>query len=79
MLAVTDGGRQLVLERHDGVRERLGELLTMLSQEQRDALDLAARVALPVINSLIDVETTQPTVYSTVSNTARTPRLSWEA
>lgn len=56
LVAVTDGGRQLVLERQDGVRERLGELLTMLSQEQRDALDLAARVALPIITSLIDVE-----------------------
>jgi DNA-binding MarR family transcriptional regulator len=56
LVAVTDGGRQLVLERQDGVRERLGELLTMLSQHQRDALDLAARVALPVINILIDVE-----------------------
>jgi DNA-binding MarR family transcriptional regulator len=56
LVAVTDGGRQLVLERQNDVREHLGELLTMLSQDQRDALDLAARVALPVINILIAVE-----------------------
>jgi DNA-binding MarR family transcriptional regulator len=56
LVTVTDGGRQLVLERQDDVREHLGELLTMLSQDQRDALDLAARVALPVINILIAVE-----------------------
>jgi DNA-binding MarR family transcriptional regulator len=56
LVTVTDGGRQLVLERQDRVRERLGELLAMLAQHQRDALDLAARVALPVINILIDVE-----------------------
>ena len=56
LVTVTDGGRQLVLERQDRVRERLAELLTMLAQHQRDALDLAARVALPVINVLIDVE-----------------------
>jgi DNA-binding MarR family transcriptional regulator len=59
LVTVTDGGRQLVLDRQDGVRERLGELLMMLSQHQRDALDLAARVALPVINILIDVEAAQ--------------------
>ena len=59
LVTVTDGGRQLVLERQDGVRERLGELLTMLSQDQCDALDLAARVALPVINCLIEVEAAQ--------------------
>jgi DNA-binding MarR family transcriptional regulator len=56
LVTVTDGGRQLVLERQNDVREHLGELLTMLSQDQRDALDLAARVALPVINILIAVE-----------------------
>src|SRR5262249_48947585 len=56
LVEVTDGGRQLVLARQDGVRDRLGELLLMLSQEQRDALDLAARVALPIITALIDVE-----------------------
>jgi DNA-binding MarR family transcriptional regulator len=56
LVTVTDGGRQLVLERQAGVRERLGELLTMLSREQRDRLELAARVALPIITSLIDVE-----------------------
>jgi DNA-binding MarR family transcriptional regulator len=56
LVTVTDGGRQLVIERQDRVRERLGELLTMLSQDRRDALELAARVALPVINVLIDIE-----------------------
>jgi DNA-binding MarR family transcriptional regulator len=56
LVVVTDGGRRLVLEREHGVRERLRELLTILSQEHRDALDLAARVALPIITTLVDVE-----------------------
>jgi DNA-binding MarR family transcriptional regulator len=59
LVTVTEGGRELVLERQDEVRARLADLLTVLSQDQCDALELAARVALPVINCLIDVEAAQ--------------------
>jgi DNA-binding MarR family transcriptional regulator len=56
LVAVTDGGRRLVLERQDGVRARLAELLALLPADKRDALGLAARVALPVLTELIDVD-----------------------
>jgi DNA-binding MarR family transcriptional regulator len=56
LVEVTEGGRRLVLDRQDVVRARLAELLGMLGQEQRDALGLAARVALPVLTQLIDAD-----------------------
>lgn len=56
LVALSDGGRALVLERQGEVRARLRELLTMLPAGQGDALCLAARVALPIITSLIDIE-----------------------
>ena len=56
LVEISDGGRSLVLEHQDAVRARLRELLTMLPDGQADALSLAARVALPIIDKLIELE-----------------------
>ena len=56
LVEISDGGRSLVLEHQDAVRARLRELLTMLPDGQADALSLAARVALPIIVKLIELE-----------------------
>lgn len=56
LVALSDGGRALVLERQGDVRVRLRELLAMLPAGQGDALCLALRVALPIIASLNDIE-----------------------
>ena len=56
LVSITEVGRRLVLARQDGVRERLRESLALLPSGQRDALRLAAHVALPIVESLIDIE-----------------------
>ena len=56
LVAISEGGRRLVLERQDEVRARLRELLTMLPAGEGDALCLASHVALPIITKLIDIE-----------------------
>lgn len=52
LIGVTEDGVALMEQRAAARRERLGRLLDSLSDDDRDALALAARVALPVLQSL---------------------------
>lgn len=52
LIGVTEEGLALMEQRAAARRERLGRLLETLDDEERDALTLAARVALPVLQSL---------------------------
>ena len=54
LVAITDGGRALVLDRQNGFRDRLGDALSALPVEQRDGLRLAAHVALPIVTQLVE-------------------------
>jgi DNA-binding MarR family transcriptional regulator len=56
LVSITDAGRQLFLDGRTGVHERLGHLIARLPDEQRASLHLAARVALPILDTLIDTE-----------------------
>lgn len=56
LVAITDGGRRLVLDQQDRVRDRLGELLALLPEDQRCALRLAAHVVLPIVGKLIELD-----------------------
>jgi DNA-binding MarR family transcriptional regulator len=53
LVSITDAGRQLFLDGREGVHDRLGRLLTQLSETDRATLHLAARVALPIVEALI--------------------------
>jgi DNA-binding MarR family transcriptional regulator len=53
LIGITDAGVALFDERLAVRRERLGRILTTLDDEDRDALALAARVALPVLQRLV--------------------------
>jgi DNA-binding MarR family transcriptional regulator len=66
LVEISDGGRSLVLEHQDAVRARLRELLTMLPDGQADALSLAARVALPIIAKLIELESARARALTSV-------------
>lgn len=52
LVAITDAGRELVEERRHSLRIRLAELLSSLSSDELAALELATRVALPIITRL---------------------------
>ncbi|WP_240431344.1 MarR family winged helix-turn-helix transcriptional regulator [Mycobacterium kyogaense] len=52
LIGVTEDGIALMNARAAARRERLAKLLAAISDEERDALTLAARVALPVLQSL---------------------------
>ncbi|TRW81007.1 MarR family transcriptional regulator [Mycolicibacterium sp. 018/SC-01/001] len=52
LIGVTDEGVALIDQRAAGRRDRLGQLLDTLGHQDRDALALAARVALPILQSL---------------------------
>lgn len=53
LIGVTEEGVALMEHREAARRERLAQLLAAISDEERDALALAARVALPVLQSLV--------------------------
>ena len=53
LVSITAAGRQLFLDGRESVHDRLGALLARLPGVQRDALHLAARVALPILDKLI--------------------------
>jgi DNA-binding MarR family transcriptional regulator len=59
LVTITDAGHRLVVERQEHVRERVGELMAMPPIAQREALYLAADVALPIILNLIELESAQ--------------------
>ncbi|MHA0288470.1 MarR family winged helix-turn-helix transcriptional regulator [Mycobacterium sp. C3-094] len=52
LIGVTEDGIALMDQRAAARRDRLGQLLDVLSDEDRDALALAARVALPVLQAM---------------------------
>lgn len=54
LVSITEGGRELVLDRQNGFRDRLSDALAALPAEQRDGLRLAAHVALPIVTQLVD-------------------------
>ncbi|MBI3212276.1 MAG: MarR family transcriptional regulator [Mycobacterium sp.] len=54
LVAITDAGRDLLDVRRTQRRNRLAEQLEALSEEDRNALQLAAVVALPVLRRLVD-------------------------
>lgn len=56
LVSITDTGRQLFLDGREKVHDRLRALLFELPEGQRGALHLAAHVALPIIDTLIDAE-----------------------
>ncbi len=58
LIGVTEDGVELMDQRAAARRERLSHLLAAISDEERDALTLAARVALPVLQSLADTADT---------------------
>lgn len=53
LIGVTDDGVALIEHREAARRDRLAQLLETVSEEDRDALTLAARVALPILQSLV--------------------------
>lgn len=54
LVAVSAAGAALLSDRRDVRRDRLDELLGTLTQDERRALWLAADVALPILQRLID-------------------------
>lgn len=56
LVTITEGGRQLVVEREVAVRDRLRVAVATLSPQERDALRLAANVVLPIVTGLVEAE-----------------------
>ncbi len=56
LIAITDAGREIVGQRRRCVRERLDELVMALHPDEQAALQLAARVTLPLITRLNGAE-----------------------
>ena len=54
LVAVTEAGTALLNDRRDVRRERLGEFLDILTPDERRTLWLAAEVALPILERLIE-------------------------
>lgn len=64
LVAISDAGRELWNLRTDRRRERLGTLLTGLSDEDALTLWLAAQVAMPILRQLLDIAASE-TPHST--------------
>jgi DNA-binding MarR family transcriptional regulator len=60
MIGITDTGLELTAERLAARRDRLRRMLTVLNDEERDALTLASRVALPLLQRLVTKADTYP-------------------
>jgi DNA-binding MarR family transcriptional regulator len=57
LVSITDVGRELLRQRRCEVRGKLADLLARLSSDDRAGLELSARVALPLIDRLINDDT----------------------
>jgi DNA-binding MarR family transcriptional regulator len=53
LVVLTGVGLEFVQRRHRGIRARLAAKLAELTADERNALELASRVALPIIEELI--------------------------
>jgi DNA-binding MarR family transcriptional regulator len=53
LVGITDAGRELLVDRRQERRDRLGDLLATLPDEDEPALTLAMHVALPIVQRLV--------------------------
>jgi DNA-binding MarR family transcriptional regulator len=56
LVTVTGAGRELLRQRRRDIRTKLADLLATLDNGDRAGLELSARVALPLLDRLIDVD-----------------------
>jgi DNA-binding MarR family transcriptional regulator len=59
LVTITDAGRGLLEEHRREVREKLANLMATLHSDDRAGLELAARVALPLLDRMIDDDPTR--------------------